>query len=244
MPIRIRRNFMLMPIRIRISNNQVDQVLHMSKIPNFFFFWSQHWRLTMFYLSHQCQIFPDFHFSILWTEYWNFKFSGKKCSLSTFLFAWNGTDTDPDPAKRCGSESGSTTINTADCILGLHVDMQKDAFRHTHNSKFNMATWVYLDDFDRRDGASYHKHDWKLFMATWIFATNLTRSFKAIPGGILQTVAGCQPYCWLQLGDCTNRAESERHSANTSPPAKRRVKIRAESERHSANTSPPAKRRH
>lgn len=38
------------------------------------------------------------------------------------------------------------------------------------------------------------------------------------PGGILQTVAGCQPYRWLQLGLWTKMALSLRHSANTSPP--------------------------
>lgn len=38
------------------------------------------------------------------------------------------------------------------------------------------------------------------------------------PGGILQTVAGCQPYRWLQLGLWTKMALSLRHSAKTSPP--------------------------
>lgn len=40
----------------------------------------------------------------------------------------------------------------------------------------------------------------------------------SIPGGILHTVAGCQPYLWLQLGLCTKIALSLRHSAKTSPP--------------------------
>lgn len=38
------------------------------------------------------------------------------------------------------------------------------------------------------------------------------------PGGILQTVAGCQPYRWLQFGLWTKMALSLRHSAKTSPP--------------------------
>ena len=37
-------------------------------------------------------------------------------------------------------------------------------------------------------------------------------------GGILQTVAGCQPKSLLELGDWTNIDVSERFSANTSPP--------------------------
>lgn len=45
---------------------------------------------------------------------------------------------------------------------------------------------------------------------------NIENVFK--PGGILQTVAGCQPYRWLQLGLWTKMALSLRHSANTSPP--------------------------
>lgn len=46
----------------------------------------------------------------------------------------------------------------------------------------------------------------------------LLKIFRLQPGGILQTVAGCHPYCWLQFGDCTKIEVSERHSANTSPP--------------------------
>ena len=45
-------------------------------------------------------------------------------------------------------------------------------------------------------------------------------SKKKLPGGILQTVAGCQPYLWLQFGLCTKIAESDKHSAKTSPPKK------------------------
>ena len=51
----------------------------------------------------------------------------------------------------------------------------------------------------------------KLVRHCWIWSDNW-------PGGILQTVAGCQPYLWLQLGLCTNMLLSLRHSANTSPP--------------------------
>ena len=39
-----------------------------------------------------------------------------------------------------------------------------------------------------------------------------------LPGGILQTVAGCHPYRWLQFGDWTKIDDSDWHSANTSPP--------------------------
>lgn len=46
----------------------------------------------------------------------------------------------------------------------------------------------------------------------------LLKIFKLHPGGILQTVAGCQPYLWLQLGLWTNILLSLKHSANTSPP--------------------------
>lgn len=49
-------------------------------------------------------------------------------------------------------------------------------------------------------------------------AKYLVLNMKNIPGGILQTVAGCHPYLWLQLGDCTKILESLRHSAKTSPP--------------------------
>lgn len=43
-------------------------------------------------------------------------------------------------------------------------------------------------------------------------------TFSILPGGILHTVAGCQPYRWLQFGLWTKMALSLRHSANTSPP--------------------------
>lgn len=46
----------------------------------------------------------------------------------------------------------------------------------------------------------------------------LLKIFRLQPGGILHTVAGCQPYLWLQLGLCTKIALSLRHSAKTSPP--------------------------
>ncbi len=102
----------------------------------------------MFYLSHQCQICPKFHFqyfgqhieifweksslSIFWTAYWNFL--GKKFSLSAFSLDWNrnrylsgsGKMTD---ATRFGSESGSPTlvaIITTGCIWGVHVDMAEN----------------------------------------------------------------------------------------------------------------------
>lgn len=42
--------------------------------------------------------------------------------------------------------------------------------------------------------------------------------FSSLRGGILHTVAGCQPYRWLQFGLWTKMALSLKHSANTSPP--------------------------
>jgi len=82
------------------------------------------------------------------------------------------------------------THNYTRCILHTKV---------THN-----YTWWYFT----------HKGYTQLYLV--VFYTQ--RLHTTLPGGILHTVAGCQPYLWLQLGDWTNTALSLRHSANTSPP--------------------------
>lgn len=46
----------------------------------------------------------------------------------------------------------------------------------------------------------------------------LLKIFSEQPGGILHTVLGWKPWWWLQLRLCTKIAESDKHSAYTSPP--------------------------
>lgn len=72
-----------------------------------------------------------------------------------------------------------------------------------------------------------HEEVWRLNMLEWLIGCIYTplhihpitaERRTDSPGGILHTVAGCQPYRWLQFGLWTKIALSLRHSANTSPP--------------------------
>ncbi len=87
--IRIRIGTKTIPIHMRI----LLRIYTCWKI-RFFYFWSRHCHLTLFYLSHQCQMCHMF--SVFWTAYWNFL---EKSQLYKVLIG-----TDPDPAKWCGSD--------------------------------------------------------------------------------------------------------------------------------------------
>ncbi len=69
--------------------------------------------------------------------------------------------------------------------------------------------------YSLRKRISLHHNGWCKFLDS---TEDNKKWVNLLPGGILQTVAGCQPYLWLQLGLWTKMALSLRHSANTSPP--------------------------
>lgn len=67
----------------------------------------------------------------------------------------------------------------------------------------------------RAPARSYQGCNTRLSLQDFLINTTCT---ALLPGGILHTVAGCQPYLWLQLGLWTKIALSLKHSAKTSPP--------------------------